>query len=213
MHLTPAADKHGEKNHRKVVLPAVTDAITFTAMKWLAVFILLTFVTELRSQDSAYANFLDSAPEVGLTDSLRINADAAQLKLLDSGMVKKWLPRLLPSTANNRLKNRRYYLAGKITRNDNFDLLMVVEEKKRADSSNVQVIHLVTTKKDGGYIASIEAAVSGTKRRSNYDISSWLYNDYRVIKDSRITVNEKSYDDMAVFRINNAGRFILYPNQ
>lgn len=173
--------------------------------------LLLTQGNTINAQEeSDYTAFLHTAPEVSVNDSMRITTNGGEARLLDSSAVKKWFSRLLPSTATNRLKNRKYYLAGKITRNENFDLLVVIEEKKRTDSSNVQVVHLVTTKKDGGYIASLEAAMSGSKRKTNYDISSWLYHDYRIIKDSRIMINEKPYDDFAQFKINNSGRFIMY---
>ena len=122
---------------------------------------------------------------------------------------------ILGLAKNNRLKNRAYYLAGKITGHENFDLLVLVEEKKssgsrgKADSNSVQVVHLVSTRKDGHYIASLEAAVTGLKKNSTYNTSSWLYKDYKIVLDSKISVNDKIFDEMTSYRINRGGRFIL----
>ena len=99
-----------------------------------------------------------------------------------------------------------------MTSNTNFDLLLMVEEKKRSDSSNVQVIYLITSKKDGKYISSLEVAVTGAKKRSSYNTSSWLYKDLKIMKDSKMTINDKPMNDLAFYKINNGGRFILYPN-
>lgn len=162
--------------------------------------------------DTAYSNLLNATSEVSLTDSVHINAFSWQPFALDSAIVKKWFSRILPSTNNNRLKNRNYFLAGKITSNTNFDLLLLLEEKKRADSTNVQIIHLISTKKDGTYIASLEVAVSGSRKKSIYSTSSWLYKDYQIIQDSKIIVNEQSYGDLTHYKINGGGRFILSPN-
>jgi len=88
----------------------------------------------------------------------------------------------------------------------------MVEEKKRSDSTNVQVTYLITSKKDGKYISSLEVAVTGAKKKSSYNTSSWLYKDFKIMKDSKMTINDKPINDLAVYKINNGGRFILYPN-
>lgn len=160
---------------------------------------------------SGYDSLLTLAEEVELSDSMHIDSEPKQKNLLDSGSVKKWFSPLLGSGTNNRLKNRAYYLAGKITSNEIFNLLVLMEKKKKTDSAGVQVVYLVTTKKDGTYIASIQAAVGGIKKSSAYKTSSWLYKDFRVVLDSKITVHDKSYDDLSNYKINKGGRFILYP--
>ncbi len=181
----------------------------------LLIVLLFTCFNATAQQPLSYEELLKPINEVELTDSLHINATPSQMSLLDSSVVKKWFAPLLGLTKNNRLKNRNYYLAGKITGNENFDLLVLLEEKKKTDSprdsagNSVQVVHLISTKKDGHYIASIEAAATGLKKRSNYSISSWLYKDYKLVLDSKISVNEKSYDDMTSYMINRGGRFIL----
>ena len=173
---------------------------------------LFTCLNVSGQEDSSYTYMLKSTQEIQLADSLHIDSGEWKLRRLDSTEVKKWFSPILGSTNNNRLKNRGYYLAGKMTSNTNFDLLLMVEEKKRSDSSNVQVIYLITSKKDGKYISSLEVAVTGAKKRSSYNTSSWLYKDLKIMKDSKITINEKPMNDLAFYKINNGGRFILYPN-
>ena len=180
-------------------------------MKPYLLFIFLaTGLTAFTQEKTAYDTLLKPVPEVELTDSLHIDAPLEKTNQLDSITVKTWFAPLLGSAKNNRLKSRNYFLAGKITSNDKFDLLVLVEEKKKiSDSSNVQVVYLISTKKDGTYISSLEAAVAGVKKKSSYNTSSWLYKDNKIILDSRISINEISYDDMASYRINGGGRFIL----
>jgi hypothetical protein len=162
--------------------------------------------------EPSYADLVNSTSEVELTDSILIEGITSQMNPLDSITVKKWFSRLLPTGNTNRLKNRNYYLAGKITSHTNFDLLLLLEEKKRADSTIVQVVYLVTTKKDGAYISSLEAAVTGTRKKTSYYTSSWLYKDYKIVKDSQIMINQKTYDELASYKINGTGRFVLNSN-
>ncbi len=173
---------------------------------------ILSFLFSSAQDGSSYEAFVNSTNEVRLTDSLHIDSISWEMKLMDSSAVRKWFSNLLPNSINNRLKSRNYYLAGKITSHSNFDLLLVLEEKKRADSNTVQVVYLVTLRKDGTYISSLEAAVSGNRRKTSYNTSSWLYKDYKIVKDSRMVINQRNYDDIASYKISGSGRFILYSN-
>lgn len=158
-----------------------------------------------------YADLQLTTEEVQLSDSLQINAILYQKNLLDSALVKKWFSNVFSGSGNNRIKNRNYYLAGKITSNQFFDLLLLQEEKKRSDSSSFQVVYLITLKKDGTFIASIEAAIAGIRKKSSYNTFSWLFKENKIVLISKMTVNEKSYDDFMNYKITNKGRFILYP--
>jgi hypothetical protein len=172
----------------------------------------ISFLCTYAQDEYSYETLVSSTNEVSLNDSLHIDSISWEIKLMDSSVVRKWFAGLLPNAINNRLKNRNYYLAGKITSHNNFDLLLVLEEKKRADSNTVQVVYFVTFRKDGTYISSLEAAVSGNRKKSSYNTSSWLYKDYKIVKDSRMVINQKNYDDVASYKISGSGRFILYSN-
>ena len=173
-------------------------------------FVILRLTTA--AQDgSDYDNLHHTTDEVQFSDSLQINAAVFQKKPLDSITVKKWFSNLFSGTAKNRLKNRNYYLTGKITSNEYFDLLILQEEKKRSDSSSVQVVYLITCKKDGTYIASLEAAIAGIRKKYTYNTFTWLFKDNKIVLTSKMAVNGKSYDDLMNYKITNKGRFILYP--
>ena len=177
-------------------------------------YFLFTTLGAIAQKETSYVAMLSATEEIELKDSLEINAVAWKLRRLDSVDVKKWFSPILGTANNNRVKNRGYYLGGKFTTHENFDLLVLLEEKKKKDSSNsaVQVIYFVTTKKDGKYIASLEVAITGAKKKTSYNTTSWLYKDFKIMKDSKLIVNEKLFDDLAVYKINGGGRFILYPN-
>lgn len=207
---------------KKIYIPAIVNrwkGFYLSTMKSLIYFCFLfpslTTVAQpappQREDSLTYADLLKSVKEVELSDSLYINASTRLKNPLDTNTVKKWFAFILGSANNNRLKNRSYYLSGKITVNEHFDLLILLEKKKKDDSASVQVVYLITTKKDGAYIASIEAAVAGIRKKSNYNISSWLYKDNKIVIDSEFTVNETYYTDLTNYKINKGGRFILSP--
>lgn len=181
-------------------------------MKHLILSLLLTGSLVAGAQGPlSYTELLAISKEISLSDSLLFQHTQEESQPLDSSTVKKWFPQLLPAGANNKFKNRLFSLTGKITSHENFDLLIVTEEKKKSDSSGTRVIYLVSVKKSGEFIASLKAAVSGTKKKTGYHISSCLYKDYKIVQDSRITTNSLSYNDMAWYKINATGRFISYP--
>lgn len=159
----------------------------------------------------SYPQLLENTKEIDLTDSLQFDTTPEEVTAIDSLTVKKWFPQVLPATANNKFKNRAFSLVGKITSNSNFDLLVLLEEKRRSDSTGTQVTYLISVKKTGDYIASLRAAVGGSKKKTAYNISSCLYKDYKIVQDSRITINNKPMNDMAYYKINSGGRFVSYP--
>jgi len=182
-------------------------------MNRLVIICLLFISLHSAAQDSlGYQELLSRTSEMEVSDSLLIDGVTSQTPALDSTTVKTFFSRLLPPSPNNRLKNRDYFLAGKITTHSNFNLLLLLEEKKRPDNSIAQVVYFVTTKKDGSFISSLEAVVSGTRKKSSYNTSCWIYKDYKIVKDSKIVVNQRTYDDMASYKISGSGRFILYSN-
>ena len=176
--------------------------------------LLISFLSfhQLHAQnDMTYQALLSSVKEVPLTDSLLLHAVEIQANPLDTFTIKKWFSHALSVNNTNRLKNRDYFLMGKITSNINFDLLVLAEQKRKTDATGIQVVYLVSTKKDGGYISSLEVAVSGLKRRSTYYTSSRLYKDNKIFLDTRFNLNDSLYADYSVYNINQNGRFLLAP--
>ncbi len=179
--------------------------------KLLVIFFIISSFTLHAQLDSEYKELLKEIAEVPFTDSLLLKAVEMQAEPLDTFTIKKWFTQALSVANNNRLKNREYYLTGKITSNSNFDLLVVVEQKKKADVTGTQVVYLVSTKKNGGYISSLEVAVAGIKNKSTYNTSSLLYSDNKIKLDTKFNLNDTLYADVNVYKINKNGRFLLAP--
>lgn len=176
----------------------------------LYIFITTAFFSQAQEAPD-YKRLLESTHELRIRDSLLFQPEPAQMTPLDSLAIKQFFPQVLPANAANKFKNRTFALAGKITGNPHFDLLILCEEKRKSDSSGTQVVYLVSVKKTGEYIASIKAAVGGSRKKTAYNISSWLYHDLKLVQDSRIQIDDRSYNDMVYYKINNGGRFVSYP--
>jgi hypothetical protein len=171
----------------------------------------LVFCLRLAAQEPlTYTQLLEKTPEISLSDSLFVTTLNREMKSVDTLTAKKWFSPILFASQTVKLKNRDFFMAGKITSNENFDLHVFVENKKRADSSSIQIVHLVTTRKDGVYISSFKAAVTGTKKKSSYNTSCWLYKGMNLVQDSKITTSTSSMADVTQYKINNTGRFIMY---
>ena len=84
-------------------------------------------------QAMSYSELLERTTEVELSDSLQFRGIPDEVTALDSNTVKDWFPRVLPAGAVNKFKNRVFSLAGKITTQESFDLLILLEEKRRSD--------------------------------------------------------------------------------
>jgi hypothetical protein len=181
-------------------------------MKKLLLILLFTGFSRLFAQPPLnYNELLLLAPEINIADSMHFDAGETEITALDSATVKKWFSGVLPTEPNNRLKNRKYALAGKITSAPTYDLLVLLEEKRKTDSTTSRVMYFITTKKDGKFIASLEAAISGSKKKSDYHISSFLHCDYKITQHSSFRAKDTLYADLTYYKINSGGRFILYP--
>jgi hypothetical protein len=181
-------------------------------MKRLLFFCLVLNSLNVTAQEAVpYEQLLAGTKEISFTDSLNLDAEQESLTAIDSITVKKYFPQILSNGAN-KFKNKSYSVFGKITSNDKFDLLLVQEEKKKNDTVTTRVTYLISLRKNGDYITSLKAAVKGSKKRSDYNISSWLYKDNKIFLDSKIMTNDQLYSDMTWYKINAGGRFIIYPN-
>lgn len=158
----------------------------------------------------SYAQLLSDCPEITLKDSLPVSGLVRDMKELDSSTLLYYFkPVLANSNQAVKLKNRDFFTGGRITTRDHFNLLVLVEDKKKEDSTVLRVIYLVTTKKDGTYISSFKAGVTGTKKKSSYQTSSWITKNLDIRQDSRITTTSSTMADVARYRITNTGRFIM----
>ena len=176
---------------------------------WTVLILLILLAPTVQAQDSTgYQKLLNSTTELDYADSLHFSMLRSDTTQLDSLTVKKYFSPLL-TTGANKFKNKTYSLLGKVCTNKYYDLIVLLEEKNRKDSTGISVVYLVTMKKSGDYISSMKAAVSGTKKKSGYNITSHLYNQNRIYQDSRITTNNQPFNEVNYYRISSTGRFIL----
>lgn len=182
-------------------------------MKKLLIFLFVhCFAAMLHAQEvTPYAQLLNNSPEITLKDSLPVSSLVRRdMKELDSSTLLHYFkPVLANGNQAVKLKNRDFYTGGRITTQDHFDLLVLVEDKKKEDSTVLRVIYLVTTKKDGTYISSFKAGVTGTKKKSSYQTSSWITKNLDIRQDSKITTTTSTMADVVRYRITNTGRFMM----
>jgi hypothetical protein len=180
-------------------------------MKKLLVACFIALAINASAQEAnSYPEILQQTNEISLNDSLYINRLGEEMGAIDSATAQKWFAPVFTSSQTGKLKKRDFYIAGKITTNEYFDLLLLVEEKKKADSTSMQVLYLVTVKKDGNYIASFKAAIWGQSKKVSYNVSSWLYKGLKIVQDSRISTTQDSFDDLTEYVITGKGRFIAF---
>lgn len=177
-------------------------------MKRLSLILLIAcFAIKSQSQDTAYQRLVSITRELTVGDSLQLDELNEGVRL-DTALAKRFFSPLL-SSGNNRFKNRFYTCLGRITDHENFDLFLVQEDRRRADSSSMATTYLVSVKKTGDYISSEKVIVTGTKKRSGYNIRSTLYKENRIFIDTRIITGEKVFEEVENYRITKTGRFIL----
>ncbi len=172
--------------------------------------VFICYFSMARSQDTLYKQLLNNTRELAVGDSLRLDELTGGIKL-DSSFAKRFFQPLL-STGNSPFKNRTYLCLGRITDHENYDLYIIMEDRRRADSTGMTTSYLVTLKKTGGYISSQKVAVTGTKKKTGYNIRSTLFKENRIYIDSRITTGEKYFEEEENYRITKTGRFMLVEN-
>lgn len=177
-------------------------------MKCFSIILLFICLTKnTQAQDSAYQRLFSLTQELSVGDSLHLEELNEGVRL-DTSLAKKFFSPIL-SSGNNRFKNRFYTCLGRITDHENFDLFLVLEDRRRADSSSMATTYLVSLKKSGDHIASQKVLVTGTKKRSGYNIQSTLYKDNRIFIDTKIITGERIFEEVENYRITKNGRFIL----
>ena len=108
----------------------------------------------------------------------------------------------------------KYYVAGKITKHPDFDLLFLYAEKNKTDSITNFNLSLLTTRKDGSYISVLDAASDNHYVRNNKSQShkarSYLYSDFKIKQENERSVFDRTFE--LEYRINDYGVFVFYPN-
>jgi hypothetical protein len=175
------------------------------------IFTTLVCVANASAQEEySYAELLSKTIELNVDDSLNVKDLEHNMSTIDSATAAKWFSNVFSTSTTGKLKNRNFYIAGKITTDNYFDLLLLAEEKKKDDTTTLQIFYLVTTRKDGACIASFKAALNGMSKRVNYNVSSCLYKNFKIIQDSKISFPHESISDLTEYMITGKGKFIAY---
>jgi len=176
------------------------------------IFILLFFASiDARSQKS-YTEILNMTKEIKVIDRLYLDISNLDKTELDEATAHKFFKNFFGTSSLP--KDFKYYISGKITRSPDFDILFLYTEKKTTDTLKNFNLLLLTTRKDGTQISTLDVASDHYYFRNNKPLfnktRSYLYSDFKVKQENEISAMNKKYE--AEYRINNYGVFVFYPN-
>lgn len=133
---------------------------------------------------------------------------------LDEPTANKLFKRMYGNNNGSLPKDTKYYIAGKITKHPDFDLLFLYAEENKTDSATNFNLSLLTTRKDGSYISMIDGASDNYYVRNNKaqfnKIRSYLYSDFKIKQENEVSVIGRKLE--MEYKINDYGVFVFYPN-
>ncbi len=180
-------------------------------MKQLILSFLLAGSFSVHAQNnSSYAKLVNAVPEIELADSLVFNDYPVNAVTLDSNEVRNTFRQLYHKTGNTWGTTVSWWLAGKITRYKNYDLLLLVEKNEGSDGICFNTVHLVSMSKGGEYIAALGLYINRNNSITRYTASSLLFKDLSIIQNTRIYASSKNFGGRNEYRINDAGMFIYF---
>ncbi|MFM2138174.1 MAG: hypothetical protein RJA57_481 [Bacteroidota bacterium] len=181
-------------------------------MKRLALLLLLALPLAPNAQAQLqYEQVLAGTHELDLTDGIVFEAAPGQLVPIDSLTVRKWFARLLPDKNPNPFKTRQFFLAGRVTTREHFDLVLVEEEKRKNDTNHSHTTYLVSLRKNGEFISFVKVAAGGNQKKTEVHITARMYPDLSLELDSRITVQNTAIAEQSYLRVSASGRFVITP--
>jgi hypothetical protein len=176
--------------------------------------LILLFVTSLNATaQKSHSDILNMAKEVKIIDRLYLDLANLEKKEIDEATAYKLFRRMY-GNISSLPDDTKYYIAGKITRNPDFDLLFLYAEKNKTDSVLNFNLSLLTTRKDGAYISVLDAASDDHYVRQNkpafHKTRSYLYSDFRIRQENELSFFGRKFE--MEYRINDYGVFVSYPN-
>jgi hypothetical protein len=180
-------------------------------MKQIAVILMLCVTINATSQKN-HTQVLNMTKEIKIIDRVYLDIPNLDKTELDNITAHRFFKNLY-GTNNPLPVDTKYYISGKITKHPDFDLLLLYSEKHPSDSLNDFNLLLLTTRKDGSYISSLDAAsdihfMRNNKMQSNR-IRSYLYSDMRIKQENEISAMNRKFQ--MEYRINEYGVFVSYP--
>jgi hypothetical protein len=138
---------------------------------------------------SSYANLLNSTKEIVIADSLYATFSSLEKMPIDDEMTKVFNQKVDPL---NNWPGFHYYLAGKITSNKNFDVLLIPAERKTNDTTKTHYVFIMTMTKEGKPIENglaFHMVLFNDKPAGASRLDSWLFNQFK--RKSRMVKMQK----------------------
>ena len=160
----------------------------------------------------SHSEILNMTKEIKIIDRLYLDLTNLEKKEIDEATAYKLFRRMY-GNISSLPGDTKYYIAGKITRNPDFDLLFLYAEENKTDSITNFNLSLLTTRKDGSYISVIDAAsdnyyVHNNKPQFN-KVRSYLYRDFKVKQENEVSSLGRKFE--MEYKINDYGVFVSYP--
>ena len=161
----------------------------------------------------SHSEILNMTKEIKIIDRLYLDLANLEKKEIDQATAYKLFKRMYGN--NSSLPgDTKYYVAGKITKHPDFDLLFLYAEENKTDSFLNFNLSLLTTRKDGAYISVLDAASDDYYVRKNkpefHKTRSYLYSDYKIRQENEFSFLGRKFE--MEYKINDYGVFVSYPN-
>lgn len=182
-------------------------------MKPFTFFVLLCIsLTGTAQNGLTYNQVLNLTKEIKVIDRLYLDISNLEKTELDPSTAHQLFKRAF-GTNNGSSNDAKYFICGKITRHPDFNLFFLYSEKSTTDSIRNFNLILLTTRKDGTYVSTLEAASDLYYTRNNkpqfHKTRSYLYNDFIIKQENVISAMNKKFE--AEYRINDYGVIVFYP--
>jgi hypothetical protein len=143
------------------------------------------------------------ANEIRLRDSLLINPNKVSTdEEIDKSTAKKISEKLCLLREEEGIPVR-YFITGKITSAENFNLLLL-----RTESNTCRYVYIISFQKDGTFIEFAEVASSAESRHFSREINATLYPDLTLLENYNITTNLHQFRGTIEQKITPEGKFV-----
>ena len=203
------------------------------------IFFLLITLSIAAQKASTLKEVLKTTAEISIKDSILINYLSLKKTALDKPTAESFFKLIYPNEKQADQK-AKYFVAGKITSHNDFDILLLCTEKIVKDLSevgssyqsfNYRELHFVLLDKEGNYKNDFLGAMNyetvnflQKDRRTKRKISSWIYKDFKIIQQieaeirtANLTISPsvkeetKTLNFSMEYHINDYGVFVAYP--
>ena len=176
--------------------------------------LILLFAASLNAAaQKSHSEILNMTKEIKIIDRLYIDLANLDKKDIDEATAYKLFKRMYGNNSSLPA-DTKFYIAGKITKHPDFDLLFLYAEEIKTDSVTNFNLSLLTTRKDGSYVSELDAASDIYYVRKNkpefHKTRSYLYSDFKIKQENEVSAFGRKFE--MEYKINDYGVFVFYPN-